>query len=219
MATGPRGGAVAPTGSPATQLAEPDSNGKSDEQFLDDLSAANRFKAFLIASAVDVPGDVSKGIAELVSAFDVDLRQHESGHYFPLRASVTRAMPSNGLAQERWFWTCNALAPTIAMGLSGPLDNVVASIVASEFPPSAREAGEGNLVESVKLRLSNLLNAAELESLRNAELRVQWFNLIENFILHRIAGRSWWLLVFLKFLRPWMWYQLRARVRKIRPLT
>jgi hypothetical protein len=42
---------------------------RADEQFFDDLMAAHRFKTFLVSAGVEVPSDVSQGIAELLETF------------------------------------------------------------------------------------------------------------------------------------------------------
>jgi hypothetical protein len=47
----------------------------ADEQFFDDLLAAHRFKTFLVSTGVEVPVEVSKGIAELLEKFAG--REHE----------------------------------------------------------------------------------------------------------------------------------------------
>jgi hypothetical protein len=50
----------------------------AEEQFLDDLSAANRCKTFLVGVGAGVPNDVLKGLGALTSAFSGDLAIYEA---------------------------------------------------------------------------------------------------------------------------------------------
>jgi hypothetical protein len=52
-------------------------SGDHDIAFIDALTAALRFKAYLIGSGVDVPQHVIVGLAELATVFDIDLLQYE----------------------------------------------------------------------------------------------------------------------------------------------
>jgi hypothetical protein len=53
-------------------------SGTIDQQFLDDLSAANRLKSFLVGRGQRISEDASRGIAQLVSDFASDLAEYES---------------------------------------------------------------------------------------------------------------------------------------------
>jgi hypothetical protein len=50
----------------------------ADYQFLDDLSAASRFKTFLVGTGAKVPDDILKGLATLVAVFSDDLSEFEN---------------------------------------------------------------------------------------------------------------------------------------------
>jgi hypothetical protein len=52
-------------------------DGRADNQFLDDLSAAVRFKSFLVGRGRPVSSDVSKGLGKLVSLFAAELEEFE----------------------------------------------------------------------------------------------------------------------------------------------
>jgi hypothetical protein len=62
----------------AATLVESDSDSKFDQQFIDNLVAADRFNTFLVGRGVEVPFDVSNGISELVSAFANDIAKAEA---------------------------------------------------------------------------------------------------------------------------------------------
>jgi hypothetical protein len=63
----------------------------SDMEFLDDLSAAKEFKAYLIRNGHEVPERTVKGINDLLFVFAPDLRKYESER--------TVKPPQNGSAQ------------------------------------------------------------------------------------------------------------------------
>lgn len=49
----------------------------ADNQFIDDLIAAVRLKNFLIGRGVDVPAEVSQGLARLSTRFPVEMSNAE----------------------------------------------------------------------------------------------------------------------------------------------
>jgi hypothetical protein len=53
------------------------SEGRPDDQFLSDLSAVVRLKSYLSGAGREIPKEVSKGIADVLSAFERDLRVYE----------------------------------------------------------------------------------------------------------------------------------------------
>jgi hypothetical protein len=55
-----------------------DSASPSDKEFLDDLSAAKEFKAYLIRNGHEVPERTVKGINDLLFVFAPDLSKYES---------------------------------------------------------------------------------------------------------------------------------------------
>jgi hypothetical protein len=83
---------------PATPLVNA-SNERADDQFLDDLSAAGRFKTFLVSRGRPVSAEVSEGIGRLLSAFSDDLKffEHQTrirnSWWEMLKARSSRAPP------------------------------------------------------------------------------------------------------------------------------
>ena len=59
----------------ASEDSKPD--GRPDDQFLSDLSAAIRLKSFLVGGGNEIPKDAAKGLADLVSTFAEDIRVYE----------------------------------------------------------------------------------------------------------------------------------------------
>jgi hypothetical protein len=51
--------------------------GSADDLFLDDLSAVNRLKSFLVGIGTTVPPKTSQGISELITTFAFDLYRFE----------------------------------------------------------------------------------------------------------------------------------------------
>lgn len=77
-------------GSCEPELAE---DGPSDESFLSDLVAAERFKSFLVGRGVAVPDDVIDGLSRLSNRFQSDLTE-------------VRAKEQDRLASRGWrLWS------------------------------------------------------------------------------------------------------------------
>lgn len=54
---------------PGEKYSSEQSNGAWEEQFLDDLVAANRFKNYLVTQGIDLPEGVLEGLAKLSARF------------------------------------------------------------------------------------------------------------------------------------------------------
>jgi hypothetical protein len=73
---------------PAELYADPKE--PADVQFMDDLSAANRFKSFLVGAGAGVPSDVLRGLGALSSAFSDDVSKYESYLRMPAKAPESK---------------------------------------------------------------------------------------------------------------------------------
>jgi hypothetical protein len=71
---------------------------QTDEQFIDDLVAANRFKTFLVGRGADVPPEVSKGLAQLVSQFADEIAEFDQS-WKPLLGKLSP--PATATSQKK----------------------------------------------------------------------------------------------------------------------
>jgi hypothetical protein len=99
------------TSSSAVQdgLVIPDTYAEHDDQFIDDLIAANRLKTFLHARGIETSKELAFGLARLVSAFAEEIQAFEARTSASLRSVrlarrrttlKTATPPSNSLRAD-----------------------------------------------------------------------------------------------------------------------